>query len=87
MSMMMMIVGGRPGSGPGVHVRRILSDPRSESSVAPREGEAALHFGGLVDGTNFGKKNFFNSWLWIRIVQWENPLMIEKKKFLKSNHG
>ena len=44
MSTMMMIVGGRPGSGPGVHVRRILSDPRSESSVAPREGEAALHF-------------------------------------------
>ena len=24
-------------------------------------GEPALHFGGLVDGTNFGKKNFFNS--------------------------
>ena len=59
MSMMMMIVGGRAGSGPGVHVRRILSDPRSESSVAPREGGAALHFGGLVDGTNFGKKIFF----------------------------
>ena len=58
MSMMMMIVGGRPGSGPGVHVRRILSDPRSESSVAPREGKLHSTF---VDGTNFGKKNFFNS--------------------------
>ena len=49
--MMMMIVGGRPGSGPGVHVRRILSDPRSESSVAPREGN--LH--STLEGSSIGQ--------------------------------
>ena len=79
MSMMMMIVGGRAGSGPGVHVRRILSDPRSQSSVAPREGNLHSTLEGSSMGQTLARRFFFNSWLWIRIVRWENPLMIEKE--------
>ena len=33
--MKMRIVGGRPRAGPGVHVRRILSDPTSEQLRVP----------------------------------------------------
>ena len=45
--MKMRIVGGRPRAGPGVHVRRILSDPTSEQLRVPelrgREG-GDVHF-------------------------------------------
>ena len=67
--MKMRIVGGRPRAGPGVHVRRILSDPTSEQLRVPelrgREGETCTSLWRgkpvLDDELEFGRLLAFNA--------------------------